>query len=641
MKNSLKHAEASNGTLPQGVFVHRGFKILLFMACLMAFAPLRAEEGMKFYEIGPDAERIRIETFHYFMEPVDLPLDIRKFKDVSTWQTASYSDFLSPGQVRGQRVITVFELQNTIETIYLGYNWGLPHTNQQFIVINKDGIEFPTEVWRSHMLVVSANLPKDRYRVFFIAEPDPHSEYRFSVAVMNPAYMMGKFHEQRRFNSLVYGAGLAFVFLNFVMLLLHRKPYFFYYVSYSLTTLYMLCVGTGDYFEGGIISWYVGSVLNCLFTILMSSSVLRLRKFHASLLRLAFIIWALSSLLMAFRFVIDSRYVTIIGTALGLSCYFICAYAAIRRMLEGFLPAVFFAAGWCVLALGFALSLLSMVFPSFRIVLYSAYAAYAIESMLFAIALAYRMRDSEQRAVQQKVHALSQLGKVVYAHQMEQIKSGSELESTMPTTPGRACVISFDIIGSSKIRHIQSKELFRNVFAHCNAIMSEGYDGHTLKASAYRIKEMGDGFLCSVGYPFQSLTANPANEAIELAQRFAQVLSQDAALLGASKPIACGIGIALDDLIGFYPESGTKEYDLFGPALILATRYEGMRKVLFEADASRSVLIIQAAVFDRLDPSHRISFQSIDLKEAGIVVRDDPAAAQLYYQFLDAERFRE
>jgi class 3 adenylate cyclase len=148
---------------------------------------------------------------------------------------------------------------------------------------------------------------------------------------------------------------------------------------------------------------------------------------------------------------------------------------------------------------------------------------------------------------------------------------------------------------------------------------------------------MGDGFLCSVGYPFQSLTVNPTNEAIDLAKRFAQVLHEEAAILHSETSVACGIGIALDSLTGFYPEAGTKEYDIYGQALVLATRYEGMRKTLFEAEKGRSVIIIQEVVYQSLDPSHRAGFIPMDLKELGVVVRDDPAATKLYYQFLDQQ----
>jgi hypothetical protein len=106
-------------------------------------------------------------------------------------------------------------------------------------------------------------------------------------------------------------------------------------------------------------------------------------------------------------------------------------------------------------------------------------------------------------------------------------------------------------------------------------------------------------------------------------------------MLHSETPIACGIGIALDTITGFFPEAGTKEYDLYGQAIVLATRYEGMRKTLFEAETARSVLIIQEKVYHSLDPSHRNGFKMMDLKELGIVVRDDPAATRLYYQFLD------
>jgi class 3 adenylate cyclase len=205
----------------------------------------------------------------------------------------------------------------------------------------------------------------------------------------------------------------------------------------------------------------------------------------------------------------------------------------------------------------------------------------------------------------------------------------------MPTATAQACVLSFDIIGSSKIQHVNAKVFFRNTFTRCNEIISEGYDGKTLRSNAYRIKEMGDGFLCSIGYPFESMSHNLAHAAVDLAKRFAQVLREEARMLHSETPIACGIGIALDTITGFFPEAGTKEYDLYGQAIVLATRYEGMRKTLFEAETARSVLIIQEKVYHSLDPSHRNGFKMMDLKELGIVVRDDPAATRLYYQFLD------
>jgi class 3 adenylate cyclase len=226
------------------------------------------------------------------------------------------------------------------------------------------------------------------------------------------------------------------------------------------------------------------------------------------------------------------------------------------------------------------------------------------------------------------------LKKIIYLHQLLEIKNGKELESTMPTTSSQACVISFDIVGSSKIKHIKAKTFFRNVFARCNELMVEGYDGKKLKSKAYRIKEMGDGFLCSVGYPFESITDNPAIEAVVLSRSFARILKEESARL--SIDILCGIGIASDTITGFYPEVGTKEYDLYGPGIILATRYEGMRKALFKDGLKQSVLIIQENVYESLSIELRSQFIEEDLQELGIVVRDDPSAIKIYYQFLDA-----
>ncbi len=104
----------------------------------------------------------------------------------------------------------------------------------------------------------------------------------------------------------------------------------------------------------------------------------------------------------------------------------------------------------------------------------------------------------------------------------------------------------------------------------------------------------------------------------------------------AVEPIACGIGIALGNLTGFYPESGTKEYDLYGQGLILATRYEGLRKTLSEGEQHRSIIILQEIVFSGLRPELRESFVKVDLRERGLHVRDDPAAASVYFKYLAA-----
>ncbi len=242
-----------------------------------------------------------------------------------------------------------------------------------------------------------------------------------------------------------------------------------------------------------------------------------------------------------------------------------------------------------------------------------------------------KIRDEEEL----RKHSYAQLGKIVYPHQMKMIQAGKILEETMPTSDSEAVVISFDIIGSSRIQHENVKKFLRDTFSRCTQIMMEGYDPDELQASAYRIKEVGDGFLCSVGYPFQSRSGSKANDAFILAKRYHSILKEEAAnILQSDSPVCCGIGLALDGISGFYPESGAKEYDIFGRSVVLATRYEGMRKFILGDDQNRSIIILQSRVYESLSRENRIGFERFDLKEKKLSVRDDLGAALLYYMIL-------
>ena len=122
-----------------------------------------------------------------------------------------------------------------------------------------------------------------------------------------------------------------------------------------------------------------------------------------------------------------------------------------------------------------------------------------------------------------KLHAFNQLKKIVYPHQLEQIKKGVNLEDTMPVGSEECCVLSFDIVNSSKIDIPNVRSFLNKVMKPCLALLNEGYDSDGLVATGYRIKEMGDGFLCSVGFPFKVPgKSEPSNFALELASKMIQ-----------------------------------------------------------------------------------------------------------------------
>ncbi|RZA26958.1 MAG: hypothetical protein EOP10_01920 [Proteobacteria bacterium] len=231
-------------------------------------------------------------------------------------------------------------------------------------------------------------------------------------------------------------------------------------------------------------------------------------------------------------------------------------------------------------------------------------------------------------------HAYKQLEKVLYPHQRIMIEDGFTLEETMPVGWGDACVIAFDVIESSKIRSPYARTLLQNVLKKCQALMMENYSQAEFEANAYRIKEMGDGFLCSVGFPFKTPgTLSREALAIKLSQQFITIFHEEAQKLASDERVHCAVGIASGVIEAFYPHTTPKEYDLYGRPLILATRYEGIRKELFNHIPKSSIIILQEVVHARLPQNVASHFQGFDLNNFRI--RDDNDAKRLYYQCFD------
>ncbi len=234
------------------------------------------------------------------------------------------------------------------------------------------------------------------------------------------------------------------------------------------------------------------------------------------------------------------------------------------------------------------------------------------------------------------VHTHKQLQKLVYQHVVTQIAQGKNLEETMPVGTREAVVLAFDVIGSSHIKHPQFHRALERLMAHCQEILHECYNPTKVTARGYRIKEMGDGLLASVGFPL----ANPEHEsnadtALKVAVRFCEVFRQEMESLSYHENLHCSIGITQGMIEGFYPKSGIKQYDVRGRALILATRYEAMRNIVFKVTGTVSSLIfIQDEVYQALSPALQQDFQRWDCLQKGHRIRDDIQAVQAWYRRL-------
>jgi class 3 adenylate cyclase len=256
-----------------------------------------------------------------------------------------------------------------------------------------------------------------------------------------------------------------------------------------------------------------------------------------------------------------------------------------------------------------------------------------LEMILLSMTVGYKLRKSQMNLKRRRDHAYSELKKIVYPHQVQRIWDGKSLDATMPLGRSEAFSLVFDVIGSSKLSLEDPRRFLSDVFSTCSAIMMEEYDAERLIANAYRVKEIGDGFLCTIGFPFHCPDPRIADHSLRLAYRFMRVFQDKARAHYATEPLHCAIGIAQGPVEAFYPENGAQVYELFGRSIILAHRYEGMRDLLFPRLKVRdSIIILQKQVFDQLSPDLKVDFSALNLQEEGLVVRDDEKAVELYYR---------
>ena len=253
----------------------------------------------------------------------------------------------------------------------------------------------------------------------------------------------------------------------------------------------------------------------------------------------------------------------------------------------------------------------------------------------------YKSIDADTRQ-----HLYRQLSKLVYPHQLEMIKSGDELESTMPVEKGLAIINVFDVQRSSEIKHERTKSFYLDVFRAFSQICMHGYQHNPLKSRAFRLKETGDGFISSIGYPFLSDDSESlADHSIDTALIMFKAFNEEVRRFDYTRPIKGVMGLAYNSVQGTFQSSGIKSYDLFGEALIQAYRYEEIRKHpkverLMRARATElglehyNLLIIQEVVYNSLKPAYKAMFSDIDLKAIGLQMRQDVDAHFVYFHVL-------
>ena len=176
-------------------------------------------------------------------------------------------------------------------------------------------------------------------------------------------------------------------------------------------------------------------------------------------------------------------------------------------------------------------------------------------------------------------HLYNQLSKLVYPHQLERIKLGDELENTMPLKEGKAIVNVFDVQKSGEIRHEKTQDFFMGIFQSFLQVCMKGYEHNPLRSRAFRLKETGDGFISSVGYPFLPIDSSSlADSAVSTALTMFEAFNLEVRKFNYSRPIKGAMGLAYNSVQGTFQSGGIRSYDLFGDSLIQAAKYEELRK---------------------------------------------------------------
>lgn len=244
----------------------------------------------------------------------------------------------------------------------------------------------------------------------------------------------------------------------------------------------------------------------------------------------------------------------------------------------------------------------------------------------------------QQTNVRARQHAYGELTKLVYPHQVEQVQVGQQLEDTMPIGTSEGFSLCLDIIQSTKIKHPRFAAALRAFRGRALDLMMDGYTAQPLRSSAFRLQETGDGFMCTIGFPFAPPEGHsPGEVVLALVPRFLQEFDRLMRDGGVDLPIRCCIGVSYGPLIGYFTEGRVRHYDITGLGIVLSVRYQEMRKLLPSLDCSGAHLVLLShTALEHLPEAERLQFQTLELGD--VSVRDDPDARVLHYRHIPLQR---
>jgi class 3 adenylate cyclase len=484
------------------------------------------------------------------------------------------------------------------------------------------------------------------------------SSMRIGMRLYTTARLLEKNQLETGAFFLFYGTMGAMILYNILLYVSIREPAYLYYVLYILSyTLFQMSLNghllqfllpTWPKAASSIIPTLVGtsSIGISLFTQSFLETKIYTPRYHKAL----HFVTLSGFLIILFNIILPYSKSIVLANALPFAFSTFCFASGVVRWRQGYKPAGIYVLAFAAFFLGVLLGSAMMFgfLSSSALTEYGAQSGAMIEVIMLSIALASKINgerksryEAQKEALElalEKQHSYQQMEKLLYPHQLIMVQKGQSIETTMPTGTDIACVLSFDVINSSKVKSEGFNELMEDFLSDCRNLMMRGYDGQSLTSAGYMIKEMGDGFLCSVGFPLKQLGQSKAECAVDLAL---QIISRFALVnehLDAPTPLHCCIGVATGQVRSYFSQSGSVKYDMWGRGIILATRYESLRKeIMLKLELeSANMLILQEEVYYSLPSDLRKRFQVHNLADLGLQVRDHPEAKTLVFMQIPA-----
>lgn len=232
------------------------------------------------------------------------------------------------------------------------------------------------------------------------------------------------------------------------------------------------------------------------------------------------------------------------------------------------------------------------------------------------------------------VHAYEQLKKMVLPHQTEMIRAGYNLEETMPIGQEEAGVICFDIQQSSILPTDVLTNLMKKLESKLSKILLYSYTTNPLAGSGFMINAMGDGFICSVGFPLASTETEGKNlydATLKTAFQFLEAFNDIASQVDSKKPIRCSIGVSFGEIKSYYSHFFNSRYELYGAGIVKATRYQEFRKKLKPVlGVDANYVIVDSEIVNE-ENQEIFCLELFDLTSHQLTIRNDSTKTVVYF----------